>query len=111
MLISITRLHVRGLWAMPFFAMHVIRSVSQSRQAKGLLHFSTNREGLYTYWTLTAWESESDMKEFRNKGNHLKAMQKARGIADELQYHRYEGDTVPSWDDAMRALHEKYGRE
>ncbi|WP_245003028.1 hypothetical protein [Bacillus nitratireducens] len=50
------------------------------------------------------------MKEYRNNGNHLKAMKIARKIASELEFTNWEQDTIPKWDNCKEVLHSKYGR-
>lgn len=110
MFISVTRLHLKGKRKLPAFIWHSVNSIRQSRKAEGLLYFSTDKEGWDTYWTLTVWENKTSMKEYRNKGNHLKAMKVSRKIADELESINWEADSKPSWAECKRRLHNKPGR-
>jgi len=56
---------------LPVFIWHTIRSIIQSRKADGLIYSSFEKEGWDTYWTLTVWENEVSMKEYRDRGNHF----------------------------------------
>ncbi|PGZ06232.1 hypothetical protein COE30_21820 [Bacillus cereus] len=111
MFISVTRMRLKGKRMLPFFFIYTTRSGLQANKANGLIHSSFAKEGWYTYWTLTVWENKEYMKEFRNNGNHLKAMKIARKIASELEYTNWEQDTIPKWDNCKEVLHSKYGRE
>lgn len=95
---------------LPAFFWHTIKSIYQSKKVEGLLHSSFEKEGWDTYWTLTIWETKNSMKEFRNKGNHLKAMRVSRSIADELETINWEADNKPSWEECKERLHQKFGR-
>lgn len=110
MLISVGRLHVKSKRKIPSFFYHTIKSIIQSKKAEGLIFSSFNREGWLTYWTLTAWESKEHMMTYRNKGNHLKAMKVSRDIADRLDQINWEADVIPTWDEAIERLHEKFGK-
>lgn len=111
MLVSVTRLHVKGKRYLPSFVWHTIQSTVQLRKAEGLQHSSFYKEGWFTYWTLTVWDQKSSMLTFRNKGRHLKAMKNAKNIADQLESIHWETENIPLWDDCRRRLHSKYGRQ
>ncbi|MFC7370273.1 hypothetical protein ACFQPF_01095 [Fictibacillus iocasae] len=96
---------------LPLFVFHTIRSIIQAKKAKGILHSSYISEGWITYWTLTVWESEQHMKEYRNKGSHRSAMKNSRRIADELEKVNYVGLDFPSWETAKKIVNERYGRQ
>jgi heme-degrading monooxygenase HmoA len=96
---------------LPLFIFHTFKSIRQSKKAKGLVHASFRNEGWLTYWTLTVWEDEASMKEYRNKGNHLKAMKVSRKIADQLEKLNWEDDHIPDWQECMELLHNHYHRD
>lgn len=75
------------------------------------MHSSFEKEGWSTYWTLSVWENENFMKEYRNKGNHLKAMKISRKIADQLEKVNWEDDKIPNWKDCKELLNKSYGRD
>jgi hypothetical protein len=110
MFVSVTRLHLKGKRMLPIFMWHTIKSIIQSRKAAGLQYSSFEKEGWHTYWTLTVWENKVCMKEYRNKGNHLKAMKISRNIADELESINWEANINPTWDECKERLHMKFGR-
>ncbi|MFC0189573.1 hypothetical protein ACFFJY_14810 [Fictibacillus aquaticus] len=93
------------------FVFHTVRSIMQAKKAEGILHSTYINEGWLTYWTLTVWESEQHMKNYRNNGNHLNAMKVSRRIANELEKVNFEGEKIPSWKEAQGILHEHYGRQ
>ncbi|WP_160724766.1 DUF3291 domain-containing protein [Bacillus sp. USDA818B3_A] len=110
MFISVTRMHLKSPTKLPIFFWHAFKSIVQSKKSEGLLYSSTNKEDFLTYWTLTAWESEANMRNYRNKSNHLKAMKKGKHMADQLDYIHWEGEKVPTWPDAMQKLQAVNGR-
>lgn len=111
MFVSVTRLRLKGKRKLPVFVWHTVKSISQSRKAEGLLYSSFTKEGWDTYWTLTIWENKNSMKEYRNKGSHLKAMKVSRNIADDLESINWESDNKPSWDECKERLNNKFGRK
>jgi len=110
MFVSVTRLHLKGKRKLPAFFWHTFHSTRQVKRADGLKHFLVDREDWATYWTLTVWENKTSMKEYRNKGNHLKAMKISRHIADELESINWEAENIPSWVECKERLHNKFGR-
>jgi hypothetical protein len=95
---------------LPLFFWHTIRSIIQSRKADGLVYSSFEKEGWHTYWTLTVWENKDRMKDYRNKGNHLKAMKISRNIAEELESINWDADNIPPWNECKERLHQNFGR-
>jgi len=59
-----------------------------------------------TFWTLTVWRSEQEMKKFRGAGAHAKAMRKLPLWCDEASYAHWnsEGETVATWPEAYARL-------
>ncbi|MDX8361462.1 antibiotic biosynthesis monooxygenase [Cytobacillus sp. IB215316] len=95
---------------LPIFFFHTYKSTRQVKKANGLLHSSLHQEGWDTFWTLTVWENEGAMKNYRNAGSHLKAMKISRKIADELEKVNWENDSIPAWEECIERLHQHYGR-
>ena len=60
----------------------------------------------WTFWTLTAWESERAMKAFRGSGPHAKVMPRLVEWCDEASYAHWipAGTSVPSWPEAHEHL-------
>ncbi|MBG9783189.1 DUF3291 domain-containing protein [Shouchella lehensis] len=109
MIVSITRLHLRGIHTLPTFTWMTVCSHFQIRKTKGLEHISYQKEGVLTYWTMSIWHSPEDMKAFRNHGAHFRAMKHSRQLADELQYIQFSTTTKTlSWDECKERLHQKY---
>ncbi|WP_208619441.1 U32 family peptidase [Paenibacillus helianthi] len=111
LLISVTRVRVKGMWVLPFFIYHIVRSTKQLNRAAGLLHSDLTRDSWRVGWTMSVWENKDRMLEYRNHGNHAKAMRIARRIGDEVEAVHWDADTIPSWEEAKIRLHQKYGRK
>ena len=94
--ISITRLRVRSIRFLPFFALYTYRSL---RQVKTSLGFQGGRllpDRSWTFWTMTAWDSEESMRGFMTTGSHKAAMPRLLVWCDEA--------SVVHWDQAQAAL-------
>ncbi|ULO07630.1 DUF3291 domain-containing protein [Paenibacillus sp. 19GGS1-52] len=111
MLISVTRVRVKSMWAFPYFIYHIVRSTKQLNMAAGLLYSDLTRDSWRVGWTMSVWENKDRMLEYRNHGNHAKAMRISRRIGDELEAVHWEAETIPSWEEAKIRLHQKYGRK
>jgi hypothetical protein len=116
MLASVTRLRVRAFVYLPAFLWMTFRSQRQVSRAKGFAGGRLLIDSHRTYWTLTVWESELAMKQFRGSGAHARVMPKLMNWCDEASYAHWtinketviEGTTdagiVPSWPEAYAHL-------
>jgi hypothetical protein len=103
---SVTRLRVRSARYLPAFLWHTLLAQRQVARAPG---FSGGRLLIdigRTFWTLTVWENEQDMKAFRGSGPHAKVMPRLMQWCDEASYAHWAptGDSVPSWPEAYEHL-------
>ncbi len=98
--ISVTRLRIKSL----FFLIPFIRANEASAKAlktsKGLLKGKELMDKHFTFWTLTLWEDEESMKEFRGSPAHRKAMQQLPNWCNEASYHHWvqEDQDYPTWN-------------
>lgn len=104
MLVSVTRLKVRRALHLPAFYVRTYASMRQARRTAGFLGGAVGRARDGSYWTLTGWAREEDMRAFRNGGAHQKAMRRLPVWCDEAQYAHWEADALPGWDEAERRL-------
>jgi len=74
--VSVTRLGLRSVRYWIPFAWHTFRSLRQLRQTPGLLEGSLIRDAHQVYWTLTIWQDEASMRQYRNNGAHRQVMPK-----------------------------------
>ena len=95
---------------MPFM-IYALLSSRQARRSKGNLGLKLLRDSNYAFWTLTAWQSEEDMRLFMMAGSHRKAMPKLLDWCDEASVAHWKQDTseLPAWDQAHRKIVE-HGR-
>jgi hypothetical protein len=108
MFISVTRMRLKGKRQLPRFFFHTLKSFLQVRKANGVLKILGDREDNLTYWTLTTWVDIDSMKKYRNSGAHLQAMKASKNIASELEFIHWSDDSLPSWQECKKRLHEKY---
>jgi hypothetical protein len=53
---------------------------------------------------MSSWENKDAMMEFAKSGAHLQAMQQSKSIATEIRIYTFEGDKLPSWNDAKQLI-------
>ena len=82
-----------------------IPTFRQAQVAKGNLYRAVKKVNGYQC-TITAWENREVMLEFMRSGAHLKAMKAFHKIATGKTY-GYEGDVVPTFEEAFNILQEK----
>jgi hypothetical protein len=104
--ISVTRLRVRSVFSLPKFMLANKASVRQLYQTKGFLGGKELVDKNFTFWTLTMWNDETSMREFRNSTAHRKAMQKLPFWCSEASYFHWiqEEAVLPSWHIASQKL-------
>ena len=104
--ISITRLRVR-LWIfLPVFVWRAGQSMTQTERAAGFIQGRVMREATNAFWTVTAWENDAAMNEFRVSGAHRMAMPKLMEWCDEASIAHWTQDSaeLPSWAEAHRRM-------
>jgi hypothetical protein len=95
--VSITGLKPKNFWSILRFWRHAIPSKMQADTAPGIL-FSDVKRIKDIQHTLTAWESETHMKNYIRSGAHLQAIKVFREIAVGKTF-GFESDRIPSWDE------------
>jgi len=104
--VSVTRLHLRSKLFFPPFALYTFRSARQAKRSRGFRDGMLGGDGEGGAWTITAWDSEGDMRDFRSAGAHRAAMPKLLRWCDEASFTHYESDTgaLPDSAEAYRRM-------
>ncbi|AFY35829.1 hypothetical protein [Calothrix sp. PCC 7507] len=105
-LIAITRLRLRFHRYLPSFIFYTLLSTWQAQRAPGNLGISLLIDANRTYWTRTAWQSETAMYAFRQAASHGQAMLKLIEWCDEASAVHWIQETpdLPGWDEAHRRM-------
>jgi heme-degrading monooxygenase HmoA len=105
-LISLTRLRIRAIRFVPLFALHTWRSMRQIKRAPGFQTGAILADRSFTFWTMTAWDSEESMREFMLSGPHKAAMPHLVHWCDEASVtHWVQPETaLASWIEADRRM-------
>jgi heme-degrading monooxygenase HmoA len=106
--VSVTRLRVRSARFMPFFALHTLGSLKQVKRAQGFRGGSLLPDRRWTFWTMTAWDSHDNMRQFMLNGPHRAAMPHLLDWCDEASVVHWEQpeDALPSWEEADKRMRE-----
>jgi hypothetical protein len=82
------------------------QSIRQAERSRGFLGGRTLVNPKNVYWTLTAWEGEGAMNEFRTTAAHRIAMPKLLDFCDEASVAHWTQETaeLPSWPEAHRRM-------
>ncbi len=104
--ISITRLRVKSFISLPRFFVANEASIKVLIQTRGFVEGKELVDKNLTFWTMTMWEAENNMKEFRNSLPHRKAMQKLPDWCDEASYLHWmqEEKVLPDWQTAYEKM-------
>jgi hypothetical protein len=81
-------------------------SVKQLVSTSGLIQGKELLDKGLTFWTLTIWDDDTKMKEFRNSVAHRQAMQKLPIWCNEASYFHWtqEQSIIPDWHTASARL-------
>lgn len=106
--ISVTRLRIRSIRFLPPFAMDFLRVRRQVRTAHGFQGGSLLADRSWTFWTMTAWDSQESMRRYMTTGSHRTAMPHLLDWCDEASVVHWDqpGETLPSWTEADRRMRE-----
>jgi hypothetical protein len=100
--VSITRLRLRSLRFLPQFLLVNEGVVRQLRRAAGFRRGKLLFDNGLTFWTISVWEDEANMRAFRDGCAHRAAMPKLLGWCDEASVAHRADETgeLPDWQDA-----------
>src|SRR4051812_2517610 len=100
--ISITRLRLRSALYLVSFFIHATRSSNQMVKHSKFIKGKTLMDKKLTFWTMTLWPSEADMRAYRNTDAHKKAMPKLQSWCDEaaIVHWQQDGSDLPDWMEA-----------
>src|SRR5579862_9124677 len=106
MVVSVTRLHIRGVRFLPPSLIAALRATLQAQRAAGCVSGMTGNESAIGYWTVTGWDSLHAMQAFRNSGVHLRTMRRLLDWCDEAAFARWESPErrLPDAVEAHRQL-------
>jgi hypothetical protein len=106
MLIAVTRLRIRSPYSLPAFFWYAMRTSRQAQKAQGYIDGKLLNDANRTFWTMTAWNSEREMRMYQNDGVHRKIMPKTSAWTDEAAFVHWSTDSqeLPGWDEAYRRL-------
>lgn len=106
MFVSLTRLRVRSIRFLPFFAVYTFRARTQASHATGFLVGALLADRKMTFWTMTGWETQEDMRRFMTSGPHKRAMPHLLQWCDEASVAHWTQDdsALPSWNEADRRM-------
>lgn len=104
--ISVTRLRIRSARFLPLFGWHTMRSLRQVRRAAGFCDGSVLADRAFTFWTMTAWNDQADMRRYMTSGPHRAAMPRLIQWCDEASVAHWtqDEDALPSWAEADRRM-------
>jgi heme-degrading monooxygenase HmoA len=106
--VSLTRLRVRSLRFVPLFVMYTGQAVRQVRRAPGFQQGALLADRNWTFWTMTAWDSQEDMRRFMTSGAHKRAMPRLLVWCDEASVAHWtqSEEALPSWAEADARMRE-----
>ncbi|HNC39521.1 MAG TPA: hypothetical protein PK492_09155 [Chitinophagaceae bacterium] len=100
---SLTLKHWYGFFRLSAFGLKISR---QCKNEKGFIAQKNTGLG-YEHFTLTAWESQDDLKRFARSGAHADAMKSSKSLATEIRTYTYVANEMPQWAEAKKLLKEK----
>ena len=105
-LVSITRLRIRSVRFLPAFGLETVRTLRQVRLAPGFLDGSLLPDRQWTFWTMTAWDSQSSMRAYMSTGSHRDVMPRLLDWCDEASVVHWEqpDGALPGWAEADRRM-------
>ncbi|MDX2177787.1 MAG: hypothetical protein SF028_15095 [Candidatus Sumerlaeia bacterium] len=103
MWISATRLRVRSLRGLLRFRRLNAAAHRQARTAPGLREVRFRYRWPLTFCTLTLWDSEAAMHDYRNSAAHLDAMRQVKEVGDG-DVVGWEAEELPGWEEAEGRL-------
>ena len=76
--VSVTRLQVRSVRFLPSFVIHTLRSVRQVKEAQGLRDGALLIDRHWTFWTMTSWDNQNNVRSYMRAGRTGKQCRTSR---------------------------------
>jgi Domain of unknown function (DUF3291) len=107
--VSLTRLRIRSFRFVPLFALHALLSMRQVTIAPGFQSGALLADRSWTFWTMTAWDTQENMRRYMTTGSHKTAMPHLLHWCDEASVAHWEQpeNFLPSWTEADKRMREK----
>jgi hypothetical protein len=104
--VSLTRLRLRSFRFVPVFVIYMLRSLRQVKKANGFQHGALLADRRWTFWTMTAWDTQDSMRQFMTAGAHKAAMPHLLHWCDEASVAHWNQaeTTLPPWPEADRRM-------
>ena len=109
--VSLTRLRIRSIRFLPWFVVDTMQSLWQVKRSPGFKGGGLLPDRSWTFWTMTAWDSQASMRAYITSGAHKRSMPKLIRWCDEASVAHWEQAEVelPSWTEADKRMR-KTGR-
>ena len=103
--VSLTRLRIRSFRFVPLFALQIFRALRQVKKAPGFQRGALLADRSWTFWTMTAWDSQDNMRQYMTTGAHKSAMPHLLHWCDEAAVVHWSQpeETLPGWTAAISA--------
>jgi len=88
--VSLTRLRIRSIRFLPFFLVYTLRSLQQVKRSPGFLTGALLPDRSWTFWTMTAWDTQQSMRAYMTSGAHKNAMPHLLDWCDEASVTHWE---------------------
>jgi hypothetical protein len=107
--VSLTRLRIRSFRFVPLFAFHAFWSLRQVKMAPGFQCGALLPDRNRTFWTMTAWDTQENMRRYMTTGSHQAAMPHLLHWCDEASVAHWEQmeNFLPSWTEADKRMREE----
>ena len=76
----------------------------QARHAAGFRSGAILADRELTFWTMTLWQGEADMRRYMGAGAHRRAMPTLARWCDEASVVHWTVDAAPDWPEAERRM-------
>src|SRR5579863_2310393 len=104
--VSLTRLRIRSVRFLPFFALYAFRSVRQAGKAPGFQGGAVLNDRERAFWAMTARDTQASMRQFMNSGAHKQVMPHLLRWCDEASVAHWEqaDSALPTWIEAAERM-------
>ncbi len=88
--------------------MYTIQALRQVKRAPGFQQGAVLADRNWTFWTMTAWDGEEEMRRFMTTGAHKRAMPHLLDWCDEasVAHWNQSEEGLPSWVEADKRMRE-----